>query len=156
MTPPRPVWDDPARRRLAELADVLLPAGGDMPAASDVDVHTTGTDRVLEERPDLAAPLRELVRRSADEPVDTFVAGLQLRDPAGWLVLTTCVAAAYYMTPAVRRRLGYAGQEGVLITAEDFYGWAATGLLDPVLERGPIHRPTPSDVAPAHCHEGAP
>jgi hypothetical protein len=59
------------------------------------------------------------------------------------------------MTPAVRRLLGYGGQEGVLINSDDFFGWASTGLLDPVLERGPIGRSTPARPHPS-ADQGAP
>jgi hypothetical protein len=135
-------WDDADRAALAGLADALLPGGGGMPSASAADVPGAGLDRVLAVRPDLSDPLLAVVRAAGHEPAAEHLA--RLRATAGWTVLTTAVAAAYYTTPAVRRLLGYAGQEGVLITADDFYGWAATGLLDPVLERGPVHRPTPT------------
>jgi hypothetical protein len=143
------VWDDVARAGLAELADALLPGGAGLPSASAADVPATGIDRVLAERPDLSAPLLDVVLARQDRPATEYLTRLQQSDTARWTVLTTAVAAAYYMTPTVRRALGYAGQEGVLITADDFYGWAATGLLDPVLDRGPVHRPTPG---PATVH----
>jgi hypothetical protein len=137
-------WDDADHTRLAQLADALLPGCESMPSARGVNLAVTGLNRVFDSRPDLVAPLLAVVRAGRDDAPEAYLARLQESDSGGWQVLTTCVAAGYYMDPAVRRRLGYAGQEGVLITADDFYGWAATGLLDPVLERGPVHRPTPA------------
>ena len=142
-------WGAELAQRLASLADVLLPGGAGMPSATAADVPSGGLQRVFEARPDLAPALARVVGASlAQDPAGAdatgFVQGLRAADPAGWTVLTTCVAAAYYMTPSVRRLLGYAGQEGVLITADDFFSWVSAGLLDPVIERGPIGRPAPA------------
>ena len=43
------------RRRLAELADVLIPASGGQLSASQAGIAEEGIDRVLTARPDLAA-----------------------------------------------------------------------------------------------------
>lgn len=136
-------WDESLRARLAALADALAPADGRMPAASAVGVHTAGLDRVLGVRPDLDAPLRRAVTTGPTEPPADTLARLRRDDEPAWRALTTCVTGAYYMTPAVRRLLGYRGQEGVVVTSDDFVGWVSAGLLDPVLERGPVHRPDP-------------
>ena len=54
------------RRRLARLADALIPCRDGMPAASQVQVHGSGADRVTALRPDLLAPARRaLAGRSA-------------------------------------------------------------------------------------------
>jgi hypothetical protein len=144
MSAPIQVWTEERTHRLGTLADALLPGGAGMPAATEVDVPTTGLQRVFAARPDLSPALAAVVDAYAGPaPADALTA-LRRQDAAAWTVLTTCVAAAYYMTPAVRRLLGYGGQEGVLITSDDFFGWASTGLLDPVLERGPIGRSAPA------------
>jgi hypothetical protein len=137
MTAAATAWGGPARARLAEFADALVPAGGSMPAASEVGVHAEGLDRVLEVRPDLAEPLRRVVAGDAADVLEALHR-LQETDDDGWTALATCVTAAYYMSPTVRRLLGYSGQEGVVITSDDFFSWASSGLLDPVLERGPL------------------
>jgi hypothetical protein len=144
MSDPAPLWTEERTRRLGRLADALLPGGAGMPAATEVDVPTVGVARVFTARPDLLPALGAVVDAwGGSAPADELTR-LRQQDAAGWTVLTTCVAAAYYMTPRVRRLLGYGGQEGVLITSEDFFGWASTGLLDPVLERGPIGRSAPA------------
>jgi hypothetical protein len=152
---PALLWTEERTRRLGELADVLLPGGAGMPAATEAAVPTTGVQRVFEARQDLSPALAAVVDASSGlDPVDVLTR-LHQEDPRGWTVFTTCVAAAYYMTPAVRRLLGYGGQEGVLINSDDFFGWASTGLLDPVLERGPIGRSTPARPHPS-ADQGAP
>lgn len=122
------------RARLAELADALMPADDRMPAPSACGVPGTGLDRVLQVRPDLAAPLRAALAHEG--PARDVLVALQAAAGPQWTALTTCVTAAYYMTPAVRRLLGYGGQEGVVVTGDEFIAWASEGLLDPVLERG--------------------
>ena len=141
---PAPLWTDDRTRRLGALADALLPGGAGMPAATEAAVPTSGVQRVFEARPDLSPALAAVVDACSGPDTADVLTRLRDQDAAGWAVLTTCVAAAYYMTPAVRRLLGYGGQEGVLITSADFFGWASSGLLDPVLERGPIGRPAPT------------
>ena len=47
---------------LAQLADILIPAGEGRPSASDAGVAGDGLDRVLSFRPDLADGLERLDR----------------------------------------------------------------------------------------------
>jgi hypothetical protein len=91
------------RRRLAELADALVPAGDGMPAASHVGVHGSGADRVLALRPDLLAPVRRALATGAS------VEELRRTDGEAFAALTSLVAAAYLTEPGVQRRLGYPG-----------------------------------------------
>ena len=59
------VLDADARARLADLADVLIPAGINLPSASEADVHHEWIDRVLTVRPDLIELLRTRSVRQA-------------------------------------------------------------------------------------------
>lgn len=138
------------RQTLADLSDALVPAEGVMPSATQASVHTVGIDRVLAVRPDLVAPLRALLAECVHDAPHMFLAALGGSRPREWTVLLTCVLGAYYMRPEVRKALGYRGQEGRLITSEDFVTWVEEGLLDPVLERGSrdptsnhLNRPVP-------------
>ena len=122
------------RERLAELADRLIPAEGDMPSASEAGAVGHWLDAVLAARPEFAAPLEGL--STSAEPFET----LPERDPAGWSVLSAAVVAAYYMNPDVCARVGYAGQRAIPFDADapDYLD-----LLESVKGRGPVYRPTP-------------
>jgi hypothetical protein len=53
------------------------------------------------------------------------------------------VAGAYFMNPQVRQAIGYHGQTPLPIPPDADY--LADGLLESVIRRGPIYRPTPGD-----------
>lgn len=135
------IFDDEERAVLAGLADVLLPAGEGFPSASEAGVARDGLDRVLAFRPDLADGLKRVIAAARRSPAAAFVAELPRRDPAGFALLAEFVPGAYFLNPRVREQLGYAGQQARPIDprADHLDG----GLLQPVIDRGPIHRPTP-------------
>jgi hypothetical protein len=122
------------RERLAELADQLIPAEGDMPSASQAGAVGEWLDAVLAARPEYGPPLEGLAASS--EPFDT----LPERDPAGWTALTAAVVAAYYINPDVCEKVGYAGQRAIPFDpdAPDYLD-----LLESVKARPPVYRPTP-------------
>jgi hypothetical protein len=133
---------DPARRAvLAGLADVLIPAGDGMPAASAAGVAGQGLDQVLAAVPGLAASLADVLARAAGREPAEVVASLARTDPAGHGVLTEVVTAAYFMNADVRRAVGYAGQGPSPLDPRVDY--MEDGLLESVIKRGPIYRPTP-------------
>ncbi len=130
--------------RLGALADVMLPAAHGMPAASDVKAIAAYLDQVLDWRGDLRAPLARAV--AALEPA-TFTVdrlwALHQEDEGAYVALTTAVAACYYLSPEVRGRIGYPGQVAKTYDPYAYTEWVADGLLDPVVERGPIWREAP-------------
>jgi hypothetical protein len=134
------------RRRLTTIADDLIPAAEGMPAASEVDVGGAQLDLVLETLPDLVPHLLRAVAWS--EPPESgieWVRGLQVKDPDAYLALTVAIVGAYYTHPTIRDLLGYPGQLGRPI----FLGYpeyVTEGLLDAVLERGPIYRDPPIET----------
>lgn len=130
------------RERLAELADALIPAESGMPSASQAGAVAEGLDAVLAARPDLEAPLTALPAAVPGMPAAEAVAVLPERDPAGWTALTAAVTAAYYMSPEVRERIGYAGQRAIPFDP-DHEDYLEDGLLDSVKRRPPVYRPTP-------------
>ncbi len=133
---------DPAQRAvLAGLADVLIPAGDGMPPASAADVAGQGLNQVLAALPNLATGLANvLVRAEGGNPADV-VAELTRTDPAAFGILTEVVTAAYFMNPEVRKRVGYDGQGPTPLDPRVDY--LEDGLLESVIKRGPIYRPTP-------------
>jgi hypothetical protein len=134
---------DPAQRAvLAGLADVLIPAGDGMPSASAAAVAEEGLNQVLAAVPSLGPSLADvLVRAKGREPAEV-IASLAQTDPAAYGVLTEVVTAAYFMNPDVRNALGYAGQGPSPLDPRVDY--MEDGLLESVIKRGPIYRPTPN------------
>ena len=127
------------RDRLATLADVLIPAGDSQPSASDADVGGKGLDLVLATCPETSTALRNLLSKTAGlSPVEA-VAHLQSKDAAAFGVLAEFAAGAYFMNPLVREEIGYGGQTARAIDPTPDY----LDLLDAVVKRGPIYRPTP-------------
>jgi hypothetical protein len=130
------------RKALAALADVLIPAGADLPSASAADVAGKWLDQVLAACPDLAAGLRELLHKTAGQEPGAAVAALRATDTAAFSVLAEVVAGAYFLNPDVRRAIGYSGQTARPIDPRPDY--MEDGLLESVIRRGPIYRPTPA------------
>jgi hypothetical protein len=133
-------FSEDQRAMLAALADVLIPANREMPSASQAAVAGNGLDQVLAARPDLVDPLRALLSQARDQPPEAVIADLQANDPAGLGILAEIVPAAYFMNPAVLQAIGYAGQQPRPIDPAPDY--LADGLLESVIQRGPIYRPT--------------
>jgi hypothetical protein len=132
------------RATLASLADVLIPGGDDLPAASRAGVTEQGLEAVLAALPEVAAPLTALLQALGDQEPGAAVARLEHSDPAGFDLLCTVVAGAYFLNPEVRQAIGYHGQHALPIQVEDPPDYEQDGLLASVLARGPIFRPTPN------------
>ena len=133
------------RDLLGALADELIPAGGGMPSASEAGVAGEYLDAVLEARPDLSEPLARALESVEGMAPGAAIASLRDTDPEGWGVLTTVVPGAYFLNPAIREALGYPGVEKRPIDPDAPPDYLQDGLLDSVIERGPVYRPTPTD-----------
>lgn len=131
--------DAAARARFAALADHLIPEADGMPAPSSVGIGGAQLDVVLRFRPDLADPLWRALDAAADDP-DAAMSRLRAHDPEAHAALVTAVVAGYYLSGEVQARLGYPGQQAVPIALDTFPPYVEEGLLDQVLERGPIYR----------------
>jgi choline dehydrogenase-like flavoprotein len=130
VSTPRPVTarlSAAQRSRLEGLADALIPAADGMPAASDVGVGGGALDRVLAARPDLTDGLVAALDEAAD------ARGVDDLSPASVRTLRYVVAAAYYLDPAVRERLGYPGTVARPVRATDFPEYVTEGLLEHLL-----------------------
>ena len=135
---------DSQRARLGAIADELIPAGGGLPSASEAGVSGQYLDEVLTSLPDLRDALdTTLTAVDGLEPAEAIAVLRQ--DPAGWGVLTAVVPAAYFMNPAIRAAIGYPGLERRPIDPSAEPDYLADGLLDSVVARGPVYRPTPTD-----------
>jgi hypothetical protein len=59
-------------------------------------------------------------------------------------MLAVSVPGAYFLNPKIRAAFGYAGQEAVPIDPNAPPDYLEGGLLDSVINRGPVYRPTDS------------
>ena len=134
------IFDTNERTVMAGLADVLIPKADGFPSASEAGVAGEGLDQVLSFRPDLAAGLKKLLDSAQGQPAAAFVAELRKNDPASFGLLAEIVPGAYFLNPEVRARLDYHGQGPRPINPRPEY--LDDGLLQSVIDRGPIYRPT--------------
>ena len=125
----------------AAAADLLIPAGSGMPSASQAGVAQAGLPAVLEARPELETVLTAVLKAGCGQNANEFLTRLRSSDPAGFGVLAEAVAGAYFMNSRVRAALGYDGQKPLPIDQSEEID---PGLLEPVLDRGAIYRPTGS------------
>jgi hypothetical protein len=128
------------RDLLARLADVLIPAGDGHPSASAADVAGAGLDQVLTTCPEVSAGLREVLTKAEGRTAAEAVAYFRANDPVAFGVLAEFAAGAYFMNPLVREAIGYGGQSPRAINPAPDY----LDLLESVVRRGPIYRPTPA------------
>ena len=127
-----------ARGRLALLADVLIPAEGSMPSATQAGVHEGGIDRVLAHRADLTAVIDRVTADDVDGPdaARARILALHQDDPAMFDALLEAVAAAYFLDEDVSERLGYRRRVEVPIVFDE----DLPELVAPVIARGPAYR----------------
>lgn len=128
------------RQWLSGLADVLIPAGAVMPAASAVDVSGQQLDRVLAARPDLAHLLQRGWSEAGDADGSAALDVVRDVDPEAYEAICLIVAGGYYIHPDVRRLLGYTGQQPRTVRVDQVPEYIEEGLLERVMERGPIYR----------------
>jgi hypothetical protein len=137
------VFDAEARARLAALADALIPAGDGMPSASEAGVAGEWLDAVLAAEPGFGPALGAVLADADVADAAGELRRIESTDPDGWGTLTTVVAGAYFLNPAIAERVGYPGRRAIPIDADSDPDWLQDGLLDSVKSRGPIYRPTP-------------
>jgi hypothetical protein len=130
------------RERLSRLADQLIPEIDQMPSASSVDIAYGQLDDVLRSRPDLGAHLREALSGPEAEDALKWLESLVGEDREG---VTLAIVAAYYMHPRVKELLGYPGQQAIGVSVGGFPEYVSEGILDSVVDRGPIYRSPPED-----------
>jgi hypothetical protein len=132
------------RARLAELVDCLIPAGAGLPSASGVEVHGPWIDRVLDARPDLGPVVLSVL--ALDGAPQEALDRLRADDPEMFGHFAYTVAGAYLTNPRIRKLLGYpaAGPAKNPAFEDEADSYLEDGILDVVIDRGPIYRPTPT------------
>jgi hypothetical protein len=138
--------DTAARATFAALADAMLPATDDLPAPSAIDAHGRWLDRALAARPDLQAPLAAILAAAAGRDAAAEARRLHAEEPEAFATLALLVTGAYYLSPKVRKRIGYPGQRADPADDDESDYWLRDGILDPVTARGPRWR-RPADAA---------
>ena len=106
---------------------------------------TASSSGCCEARPDLLEPLRRALADADPEDAERSLAAIQTADPAAHDALVLAVVGGYYIDPRVRELLGYDGQVPVELQPEVVPNYVDEGLIEPVLERGPIYRPVPAE-----------
>lgn len=131
------------RATFLAIADRLIPAAEGMPAASEAGVGDL-LDRILSLRPDLGEAfsrgLASVLGHAPAEAAET----LHREDPEALNTIGLVAAAAYYMTPRVRTLIGYPGQEKRVFDPDATPEYMTNGMLQRVIDHGPIYRPTPT------------
>ena len=135
--------DDTVRATFRAIADVLIPAAEGMPAASAVGVHGEVLDRILGLRPDLSARFFRGIRATTGQAPEAAAESLNSTDPEALAAIGLVASAAYYMQPRVRELIGYPGQEKRPGNPDETPEYVANGMLQQVIDRGPVFRPTP-------------
>lgn len=130
----------PLLRRLAQISDELIPEGDGMPSASEAGVAGPQLVLVMEARPDLLGPLRRALSVTHGGSAVELLAFLQASDPEGHEALVLTVLGGYYLAKQVTDRLGYPGQQPAPLHADIYPPYVDEGLLDRVVDRGPIYR----------------
>jgi hypothetical protein len=132
------------RAKLADLEVILIPAADGMPSARDAPGAGTWLDRALAVRSDLLPALRRAIAKAHGARSVQRIAAALSDDPKAMTALTVLVSGAYYMNPEVRTKLGYPGQEARPADPPGTPTFLSDGLLERVLERGALYRPTPA------------
>ena len=128
------------------IADVLVPATAQDPGATD----TPGFDGFLEIALNARIDAFEAIT-GALASIDTSEPATLRRqleamwgaDPETFQALSAVVVESWLLAPEVRERIGYYGQRRELAPVDQGTNEVTEGILDPVLERDPIYRPTP-------------
>jgi hypothetical protein len=130
---------------MRSIADVLIPACGSNPAATAEPEFDRWLARAVDARADafdaITAVLDQL-HGAAPQQIDEGLRALHAEQPEVFQAVSTVIAGAWLMIPAVRARVGYPGQHRAPARLEEAVDQISDGILDPVLSRGPIFTPT--------------
>jgi hypothetical protein len=140
---PRPLTDAEITT-LRAIADVLIPAAGDNPAATSEPEFDRWLRRAVDARADaFDAIVAEVARLDGADPgeVDAALRRLAEEQPADFQALSAVIAGAWLMVPEVRARIGYPGQRRDPARLEEAVDQISDGILEPVLARGPVYTP---------------
>lgn len=130
-------------RTLCAVADALIPAAGDNPGATQEPGFKESLVTAANARADAFDEITTALSKLSDlEPaeVDSELRRLHTDDEATFQPLSAVVAGAWLLLPTVRARIGYSGQKADPAPIELAVDEISSGILDDVMERGPIFR----------------
>ena len=135
------------------LADALCCGGGTPPIArpSECAEFEDSLHTALAARCDVYEEIVAALHRAAPVSVTDskqWLRQLSADDPSLFASLSAILAGAYLMTPEVKSYVRYPGQGQNRAPWQQIGDELATGILDPVIERGAIYRTT-DDVRPS-------
>ncbi|MDA3630784.1 hypothetical protein [Saccharopolyspora oryzae] len=136
------VLTDDEREAVYVLGETLIPEGGSGPSADQAAVASRFIDQFLHLRPDLHADFRTLLAEADLDQPREWCERLERERPDAFSRLTFAIAGAYLLSPKARNWLEYEGQVGEHQDGSPQPEYAEGGLLDQVVARGPIYRPT--------------
>lgn len=150
--PPRALTGDERSGMLA-IADLLIPDGPAGPRPSRADGYDRWLDRALAARRDAFDVVTALAAELGRLPTEQLLGELRRRsagaDPA-FTALSTVLAGAYLLLPEVRRAIGYPGQAQRPPRFDEAAEQIMDGILDPVIERGPVYRSVEPTTSGGH------
>jgi hypothetical protein len=127
---------------LRVIADVLIPASGDNPAATAEPDLDSWLRRAVDARADAFDAITAVLAQldgAAPDVTDQALRKLHAEQPMTFQALTAVIAGAWLLTPTVRERIGYPGQRRDPARFEEAADQISDGILDPVIARGPIY-----------------
>jgi hypothetical protein len=128
---------------LRRLGDVLAPAGQTMPSFSEADKSGRFLTRAFEALPHLGPLALAAADGLGDTEPPAYVQRLSVEQPETFSALHLILVGAYLINRRVWRHLGYPGRKPRPALADEADFYLRGGLLDQVIARGPIYRPTP-------------
>lgn len=127
---------------LRGIADILIPASGDNPAATSEPEFDAWLGCAMDARADAFDAITAILARldgAAPEVIDQALRTLHAEEPRQFQALSAVVAGAWLLVPAVRARIGYPGQRRDPARLEEAADQISDGILDPVIARGPVY-----------------
>lgn len=131
------------RALFGKVADLLIPAYKQMPAATSVGVHEDLLDKVLGFRPDIVEAFFRGMGKIDAGNLSVSVNALFREDEEAFGAVSLAASGGYYMAGPVREALGYPGQESLTYDAHAVPDYLVSHMLERVAQRGSIYRPTP-------------
>jgi hypothetical protein len=139
------IFDEALRTRFLAIADVLIPEAEGMPSASQAGVGGEVLGRALALRADLQDDILRGLKSAGEGDPAVAARELYRSDPPAFAAIGLIAAACYYMIPRIRELVGYPGQERRTYDPDAVPEYVANGMLQAVIDRGSIYRPTPKE-----------
>jgi hypothetical protein len=145
-TAPRPLHDDELEV-LHHAAAVLIPPAPGFPGAAALEDFDTWLQRAIDARAEefdtLTTALQKL-RKVTEEDLFTALRSLEAAEKHCFDILAAVIAGAYLMSPTIMAALGFPGLVRHPVDPVAAVDQITDGILDPVLDRGPIYVEVPA------------